>query len=82
MWTNAFCLSWLKAICAHRVITGNIMITVPSKSLTNVCTASIQYISARATLIDIFAIFSINRWSHYRSRCPFRRFETWWWHKR
>ena len=70
-------MSWFKAICAHRVITGNIMITAPSKGLTNVCTASIHYISARATLIDVFTIFLINRWGHYRSRFPFGRFESW-----
>ena len=82
MCARAFCLSRIKAIYAHWMITGNIMITVQSKSLTNVCTTSTHYISARATLIDVFAIFSINRWSHYRSRFPFRRFESWWWYMR
>ena len=74
-------MSWFRAICAHRVITGNIMITVPSKGLTNVCTTSIYYISVSATLIDVFAIFFVNWWSHYRSRFPFRRFKSWWWYR-
>ena len=75
-------MSWFEAIYAHRVVTRNVMVTVPSKGLTNVCAASIHYVSASTTLIDVFATFFVNWWSHYRSRFPFRRFESWWWYMR